>query len=75
MERDMDGLDLSRKIAKQMRSEVPDAYHSHVIAFEELSEKGLMRAAYAEADELRRKQDWQPSSKLNGMILSFQQVF
>lgn len=71
----MDDLALAKKIADQMRLEVPKKYAQHIGAFEALVARELMRAAYAEADVLRRKPDWQPSKKLQGMILSFQQVF
>jgi hypothetical protein len=65
----------SKKIAEQMRLEVPEKYAQHLETFEDLVARELLRAAYAEADALRRKPDWQPSKKLQGMILSFQQVF
>jgi hypothetical protein len=65
----------SKKIAEQMRLEVPEKYAQHVETFEGLVARELLRAAYAEADALRLKPDWQPSKKLQGMILSFQQVF
>jgi hypothetical protein len=66
---------LAKRIILQMRTEVPEQYTANVQKFEDLVAQGLMRAAYAEADELRRKQNWQPSAKLEGMILRFQQVF
>jgi hypothetical protein len=65
----------SKKIAEQMRLEVPEKYAQHVENFEDLVARELLRAAYGEADALRRKPDCQPSKKLQGMILSFQQVF
>jgi hypothetical protein len=71
----MDDSALAQKIATQLKQEVPAKYASHVKAFEDLVSQNLMRAAYAEADELRRKQDWHPSKELQGMILRFQQVF
>jgi hypothetical protein len=66
---------LIKKIDRLLTSEVPEKYSFHVVEFRNLVSKDLLRAAYSEVDELRRKPDWHPSAVLEGAIFNFQRVF
>jgi hypothetical protein len=72
----MDDLDtLIREIIKTLKSEVPDKYINAIQEFENLVNRDLLRASYNVLDELKRKKDWNPSSKLLGLIERYQMVF
>lgn len=72
----MDDLDtLIIEIIKTLKSEVPDKYLNAIQDFENLVNRDLLRASYNVLDELKRKKDWQPSSKLLGLIERYQMVF
>ncbi len=63
------------RINELLSLEVPSKYCDHITKFNELVSKDLLRAAYSELDELRRKSDWNPSASLEGAIINFQRVF
>lgn len=72
----MDDLNtLIREIIRTLKSELPDKYINDVQKFENLVNRELLRASYNVLDELRRKKDWKPSSKLLGLIERYQMVF
>lgn len=72
----MDDLDtLIREIIRTLKSEVPDKYVNAIQEFENLVNRELLRASYNVLDELKRKKDWKPSSKLLGLIERYQMVF
>lgn len=72
----MDDLNtLIREIIRTLKSELPEKYINDVQEFENLVNRELLRASYNVLDELRRKKDWKPSSKLLGLIERYQMVF
>jgi hypothetical protein len=72
----MDDLDtLIIEIIKTLKSEVPDKYINAIQVFENLVNRDLLRASYNVLDELKRKKDWKPSTKLLGLIERYQMVF
>jgi len=72
----MDNLEtLINEIQSLLSKELPEEYRSSLEEFNKLISQDLYRAAYAELDELKRKNNWNPSVQLLGVIERFQVVF
>ena len=67
--------ELIEKLTMCMNEELPDRYKPKLEEFKLLVDKDLMRASYAVLDSLFTLEDWNPSSKLTGLIKSYQVVF
>ena len=72
----MDEIDnLIRQILLTLKAELPAKYTVHIDEFESLTSQDLLRASFDILDNLRRKQDWNPSTKLQGLIERYKIVF
>jgi len=72
----MDEIDiLIDEIVQTLKLELPTHYQDYLVEFELLVDRDLLRASFEVLDGLRRKPDWQPSAKLNGLIDMYKVVF
>lgn len=68
-------FDLAKEILIVLKKEVPEKYKLEVEEFQKLVEKRLYRASYAILNNLCKKKDWHPSSKVLGLREKYQVVF
>ena len=72
----MDETDrLIDEILDTLKSELPAKYRKAISEFEGLTNKDLLRASYNVIDELCRKKDFHPSTKLLGLRDRYKIVF